>query len=173
METTRDPEDILASEVDWFYFGSGTNLVSILDFRVEKRRSADGPPTDDLDLPEEPEYYICWATNLLLDEELNLSVEPLILVYGAEFLLGCGQGPQAVPDSYTWAKDGHYSVDLSGQIEDAVVEALIDDIDQRNECLLKILASKDDPEAFIRSITNEKLLEKLIPYWEANKENWV
>lgn len=169
----RYPDEILASEVDWFYFGSGTTLVSILDFKVEKRKTADGPPPDGLEAPDEPEYYICTARNLLLDEDHNFQVDVLILLYGAEHLKDCGQGPQAVPDSFTWGQEGYYTVDLSQGLEDAVLEALLDDMKQSNESLLKNIAFKEDPDAYIQTIKDERLLSKLLPYWEANKEHWV
>lgn len=166
------PEEILASEVDWFYFGTGVTLVSVLDFTVENRKTAEGPPPDGIDAPDEPEYYICTARNLLLNMDHNFQVEELILLYGAEFLKGCGQGPQAVPDSYTWGQGG-YTVDLSEDLESAVLEALLDDMKHSNESLLKNIAFKEDPEAYMRTIKDERLLSKLIPYWESNKDYWI
>lgn len=167
------PEEILASEVDWFHFATDVTLVCMLDFKVEKRKTEDGPPPDDLEAPGEPEYYICTARNLLLDEDHNFQVEVLILLYGAEHLKGCGQGPQAVPDSFTWGQEGCYTVDLSQDLEDAVLEALLADMEQSNESLLKHIAFKEDPEAYIRTIKDERLLSKLLPYWESNKEYWI
>lgn len=169
----RNPEEILTSEVDWFYFGSDVVLVRIFDLKFEMRITADGPPPDELTEPNEPEYYICRSRNLFLGEDKNFHVETLVLLYGVEHLKGCGVGPQAIPDSFTWENDSYYEVNLAEDAEPAVVDALLDDIAQGNEHMLKHIAYKEDPNAYIATIKNEILRAKLVPYWEAHKDDWV
>lgn len=171
----RTAEDIFYSEVGWFYFGTDVELVQILELTYEKRPVGTGGLPDGLKEPDhndESEYYFCRSRVLILDEEHNFRVDVLLLVYGAKALMESGEGPEAIPDDYTWG-DGGYSVDLTEDIEPSVLDALLDNISQQSEELIKNVAFKEDPDTYIRTIKNQKLLEAFMPHWKKNKEFWV
>jgi hypothetical protein len=171
----RTAEDILYSEVGWFYFGTGEELVQILDLAYEKRPVGSGGLPDGLKEPDdndESAYYFCRSRVLVLDEDHNFRVDELLMVYGEKALMESGEGPQAMPDDYAWSDRG-YSVDLTKDLEPPVLNALLENIKQQSEELIKNVAFKEDPEEYIRTIKNKDLLEAFLPHWEKNKEFWV
>jgi len=173
MQIDFDPESTLRREVTWAWFGTDQEIIGYLDFewvRLEPQR--DEPPWGLSYADDHETHYACRSRNLIHSLGGPISVVTLALIYRESLLKIAGEGPVSCQDDFNhpeWT-----DLDLTAEIPEDLLVCLrplsADDSYYGN--FVRICAKATEPDAFVESIWDPELRDKLREIWAVGREEW-
>lgn len=157
------------SEVGWNYFGSGTELLAILN--LDWHRLLPGKDYSAINVKEdcaENRIYFIARCLLLCGDDLYLST--LGFLYEEAVLRRSGgEGPQSLEDRLDYLDE----VDLAwtARLPKDVVDVLVTEID--SSPLANFLGELLDQDAFIQSIKSVRLKKAFAKYWQEQRQYYT
>lgn len=157
------------SEVGWSYFGSGTELLAILN--LDWHRLLPGEDHSAFHVKDDYAanriYFIARCLCLCGDD---LYTSTLGFLYEETVLRDVGgEGPQSIEERLEYLDDAQLA--WTARLPKEVVDVLVTDID--SSPMAHYLASLFDPDAFIQNIKNVRLRNAFAKYWQEHRQYYV